>query len=256
MNYEELYSSLQNLEKDLKDKQSAALKQYKNTVKNTEIGDIKSLSKNLEALLNVLSEQQSIVENLKQEVENFDTKAYFESGDFAKQLLNSCAEKEIDVKGDYPTYEMFPYKVKIDAENQDVYVDKKRIPCARPVELTKQIKLGQEKLNKAFFNAQSFLNELCDAYDLAIIKGKKTPGADLHLMDLYKFMVPMARSRKEYDLQSFAFDLARLHASDTKAAKDGRFYQFGSSRKSNKMIRILDKEGREMFLGTICFYKD
>ena len=45
MNYEELYSNLQNLEKDLKDKQASALKQYKNSVKNTETGDIKSSPK-------------------------------------------------------------------------------------------------------------------------------------------------------------------------------------------------------------------
>ena len=89
MNYEELYSNLQNLEKDLKDKQASALKQYKNSVKNTETGDIKSLSKNLETLSAILSEQQNIVEKLKQDVENFDTKAYFESGDFAGQLLEA-----------------------------------------------------------------------------------------------------------------------------------------------------------------------
>ena len=64
MNYEELYSNLQNLEKDLKDKQASALKQYKNSVKNTETGDIKSLSKNLETLSAILSEQQNIVEQL------------------------------------------------------------------------------------------------------------------------------------------------------------------------------------------------
>ena len=62
MNYEELYGSLQNLEKELKDKQSAAQKQYKNAVKNTEAGDIKSLSKNLEMLAALLSEQKNIVE--------------------------------------------------------------------------------------------------------------------------------------------------------------------------------------------------
>lgn len=256
MNYEELYDSLQDLEKDLKDKQSAALKQYKNAVKNTEAGDVKALSKNLESLLTIISDQKDIAENLKKEVESFDTQEYFISGDFAEQLLASCEEKEIDVKGGYPVYEMFPYKVKIDAENQDVYVDKKRIPCARPAELAKQIKLGQDKLNRASFNAQSFLNELADAYDLARIKGKKAPGADLFLTDLYKLMVPMARSRKEYDLQSFAFDLARLYSSDIKMAKDGRSYQFGPSRKSNKMVRILDSEGREVFLGTICFYEN
>lgn len=255
MNYEELYSSLQNLEKDLKDRQASALKQYKNSVKNTEIGDIKSLSKNLEMLSAILSEQQSIVEKLKRGVEGFDTKEYFESGDYAGQLLDACAEREIDVKGEYPIYEMFPYKVRIDAENQDVYVDKKRYPCARPVEMAKQIKLGQDKLNKASFNAQSFLNELADAYDLAIVKGKKAPGSDLYLTDLYKLMVPMARSRKEYDMQNFAFDLARLYCSDVKKTKNERCYQFGPSRKSNKVVRILDGEGKEIFLSTICFYE-
>lgn len=255
MNYEELYNALQGLEKTLKDKQSAALKQYKNAVKSTETGDLKSLSKNLEQLSSILSEQQCIAENLKQAVDNFDAQAYFMNGDFAAQLLDICVGKGIDVKGDYPVYEMFPYKVKIDAENQDVYVDKKRIPCVRPAEVAKQIKTGQDRLNKASFNAQSFLNELADAYDLEILRGKKVPASDQYLLDLYKLMVPMTRSRKEYDLQSFAFDLARLHASDTSTTKDGRFYQFGPGRKVNKKVRILDKNGVETFLFTIRFYE-
>lgn len=255
MNYEELYSDLHPLEKTLKEKQASSLKQYKNAVKNTETGDIRALSKNLEQLLSLLAEQQTVVENLKQNVGNFDAGAYFVSGDFAAQLLEYCAEKEIDVKGEYPTYEMFPYKVKIDAENQDVYLDKKRIPCVRPAEMAKQIKTGQDKLNSASFNAQSFLNELAAAYDLEIALGKKVPASDLYLADLYKRMVPMARSRKDYDLQNFAFDLARLHASDIKTAKDGRYYQFGPGRKVNKQIRILDKEGRETLLFTIRFYE-
>ena len=158
------------------------------------------------------------------------------------------------MQGEYPSYEMFPYKVKIDAENQDVYVDKKRIPCVRPAELAKQIKLGQDKLNKASFNAQSFLNELAEAYDLLTVKGKKAPSADLYLTDLYKLMVPMARSRKEYDIQSFAFDLARLYASEIKTTKDGRFYQFGPSRKSSKVVRILAKE-RNCFFQPFVFTK-
>lgn len=255
MNYEELYDSLQNLEKSLKDRQAAALKQFKNAVKNTESGDIKNLSKNLEQLSSVLAEQQDIVKGLKQHVDGFDTKSYFENGDFASQLLDACVEKGIDVKGEYPSYEMFPYKVKIDAENQDVYVDKKRIPCARPSELAKQIKTGQDKLNNASFNTQNFLNELADAYDLEMSRGKKALSSDLYLTDLYKLMVPMARSRKEYDLQSFAFDLARLHASDVETTKDGRYYQFGPGRKMNKKVRILNKEGQETFLFTICFYE-
>ena len=94
MNYEELYGSLQNLEKDLKDKQAAAQKQYKNAVKSTEIGDIKSLYKNLETLAELISEQTGLVEKLWQKVEGFDTKVYFESGDFAGQLLESAKKRK------------------------------------------------------------------------------------------------------------------------------------------------------------------
>ncbi|MEY8427469.1 hypothetical protein AALA00_07070 [Lachnospiraceae bacterium 46-15] len=38
----------------------------------------------------------------------------------------------MDVRGDFPVYEMFPYRVKLDTENQDLYLDRKKVPCMRP----------------------------------------------------------------------------------------------------------------------------
>ena len=107
---------------------------------------------------------------------------------------------------------------------------------------------------KASFNAQAFVNELADAYDLAVLKLKKAPDADIYLTSLYKFLAPMGRFRKEYDQQSFAFDIARLYASDVETTKNGRCFQFGPSRNNNKALRILDSEGHEQFLATIRFY--
>ena len=65
----------------------------------------------------------------------------------------------------------------------------------------------------------------------------------------------MSRFRKDYDQQSFAFDLARLYGSDLEAAKDGRKLQFGPSRNIGRAIRILDKEGNEQYLATIRFFE-
>lgn len=45
----------------------------------------------------------------------------------------------------------------------------------RPRSLAGIIKAGQEKLNKASFNAQAFLGELAEAYDIAALKLKNTP---------------------------------------------------------------------------------
>lgn len=257
MNYEELYAELQPLEKKLKDMNASAQKYYKTIVKDTESGDIKDLNKMLASFDELMGQQASVIAAIRTAVEGFDSRAYLESGEFVRQMLAVCQEKGVDVTGEYPVFEMFPYRVKFDTENQDIYLDRKKVPSLRPLSFVQTVKAGQDKLTKANFNAASFLNELSDAYDLALLKMGKAEGYDLYLTTLYKFLVPMGRSRKEYDQQSFAFDLARLYMkmSEVERTKNGRRYQFGPSRNNGKAIRILDQEGREQFLATICFFQ-
>lgn len=255
MNYENLYQTLKPQEKSLKDSLASLQRLQKTIGKETENGDLKSLTQNLKTMEETASVLSSILEEIKETVNSFDTKAYFESGDFAEQMLAACEEKEIDVQGDFPVYEMFPYKIKLDAENQDVYMDRKKVQCMRPKSLADTIKAGQEKLNKASFNAQTFLGELAEAYDLMVLKNKKRPGTDVYLSSLYKFLAPMSRYRKDYDQQSFAYDLARLYNSGVEETKNKRRFQFGPSKNnSGKSYRILDSNGNEQFLSMICFF--
>ena len=230
MNYEELYSEYQVLEKEMKDKINGVQKLHKMIAKEMENGDLKSFRRDI---------------------------ALLESGDgeFVAQMLEACGELGVDVKGEFPVYEMFPYRVKIDAENQDLYLDRKKVQCMRPKSFARQVKAGQDKLMKASFNALTFANELADVYDLALLKLKRQPEADIYLTNLYKFLAPMGRFRRDYDQQSYAFDLARLYGSGIKEIKDGRRIQFGPSREGNKAIRILDSQGREEYLSTIRFFR-
>ena len=64
----------------------------------------------------------------------------------------------------------------------------------------------------------------------------------------------MQRFRKDYDIQSFAFDLARLYSADIEFTRDHRQFEFGPARGQGQMFRILDKTGNEQFIGTIVFY--
>lgn len=255
MNYENFYLDIQAQEKSVKDSLASLQKLFKAIGRETQSGDVKSLVRDLNAMAEAAASVSDVLEGMKETVSGFDTKAYFESGEFAEQMLESCREKGVDVRGEFPVYEMFPYRVKLDAENQDVYLDRKKVQCMRPQELVDIVKSGQEKLNKASFNALTFVNELAEAYDLAVLKMNKRPEADIYLTSLYKFLAPMSRFRKEYDQQSFAFDLARLYASEVEETKNGRKFQFGPSRNQNKAIRILDKDGQEQFLATIRFYE-
>lgn len=253
MNYEEMYQNLQPDQKILKDSLAALQKFYKAVCKEIESGDVKSLLRDLNTMKDSTEQLSSALEKLQERASGFDAKAYFENGDFAEQMLAACEEKGVDVRGEFPVYEMFPYRVKVDTENQDLYLDRKKVQCMRPQSFVDMVRAGQEKLNKASFNAATFVSELSDAYDLALLKMNKKPGYDMYLKSLYKFLAPMSRFRKDYDQQSFAFDLARLYTSGIEETKNGKRFQFGPSRKQDKAIRILDKEGKEQFLSTICF---
>ena len=254
MNYEERYQELQPIVKQLKEAAAAGQKGYKSAAKDIDKGDIRDLAKQMAALEEAAQKQLDAVRQLKASMEGFDTAKYFEDGDFTRQMLE-CAEKSgVDVAGDNPVFEMFPYKVRIDAANQDVFLNRKRLSSIRPQAVINMVSEEQQKLNKAGFNAESFAAELENGYELAILKGKKRPNAVLLLNNVYKVMVPMARSKKEYDMMAFAYDLARLYNSPTRQTKGGRAFELGTSRDGKTGIRILDSAGHEQFVSTVKFF--
>lgn len=254
MNYEELYEDIQPICKSIKDQSNLIGRMYKSIIKGVETGDLKGAAKALDTIRDAIEELSIVTDNAREKVEGFDKETYFSNGEFTEQMLEICQQKEIDVIGESPVFEIFPYRVRIDAENQEVYLNRKKITTMRPNALVSQIAASREKLMKASFNAQRFADELAEAYDLAILKYNKRPQADLYLTNIYKLMVPLSRFRKDYDANNFAFDIARLYDSEVEATKNGRRWQFGSSRNQNKAIRILDADGNEQFFATIKFF--
>ncbi len=258
MNYEELFASAKTIEKDMSECMKTQQKLAKSILKSMETGDLKSWLRDVALLKRAGEEYAGILERMKDVAEGFDMRAYIESGDYSNQLLGWCEQFGIDVKGDFPAYEIFPYRVRIDAENQDIYVNRKKSQCLRPRVFAQNIKAAREKLMKASFNAAAFAEELADAYDTALIRqsgGKAySKDADCYLTGIYPYLAPMSRHRREYDKQSYAFDLARLYSSGVEQLKDGRRLQFGPARNNSKAIRILDERGAEQFLATIRFY--
>ena len=257
MNYEDLYAQLTPVEGQLK----AGLKSMKKTdddiTKNAASGDLKSLRKNIDLLNELLATAQNNLKNLKEIADSFDEKAYFNSGDFAEQLIACCKESGVDVTGEFPVYEMFPYRVRIDAENQDLYMNRKKVASMRPSSFVSTVKAGQDKLSKVKFIVDTFEKELASGYDLALLKQGKRIGTDIYLKNIHKVLVPMSRLKREYDEQAFAYDMARLYSLYSEGhqeTKDGRKFQFGPSRDNGKAIRILDQNGNVQYLTTICFY--
>ena len=97
------------------------------------------------------------------------------------------------------------------------------------------------------------MKELAEAYDTTCLKEGLRAGSTLSLTRLYKTMTPMARARKEYDMQAFAFDLARVYEKGPEAwgSPDGRSFIFGTSRDGKSGIRVLSSAGAETYITTL-----
>lgn len=255
-NYEDLYNTLQPMEKALKDSAAAVTRLQKAIQKNTDSGNLTEVRKSLEALTEAAALLQDRISETASAVDAFDTKTYFADGDFTRQLLESCADKGVDVRGETGVYEMFPFRVRItgDGESEgEIYINRKKLPSFRPSFVAETIRAGQEKLYRANFNEATFMTELADAYETACLRSGARIGSTQSLDKIYKYLAPTSRARKEYDKQSYAFDLARLYEKGTDAwiSKAGKRYYFGTSRDGRTGIRVLSSTGVESYINTL-----
>lgn len=256
MNYEELYDNLQPDMKDLKDASSAAVRFQKAVVKYAEAGNLVEIRKALSQLEDAIQKAEAAAVGISAEVDGFDTLEYFKGGDFSRQLLEECKDAGIDVKGEHGVYEMFPYKVRVlgDEEHaEELYINRKKLASFRPSYVASYIKASQEKLYKGTFRAESFMEELAAGYEMTCLRSNARLGSTQALTKIYKNLVPMARARKEYDMQAFSFDLARLYEEGPQAwvTKNGQGYYFGTSRDGKTGIRVLSRTGVETYISTL-----
>ncbi len=261
MVYEEFLEEFKVIEKAMKDNLVKLVGLEKKLSKDIESGDFKAAEKDSSQLESVTQTYLSAKEAVNAKLSSFDYKDYFMTGVFTEEMLSALREKNLDVVGEYPSFEVFPTKIKLDAENQEVVLGKKKVSTVRPERVAIEAKALVDKLESASFNALSFAQDLENAYTLMIAKEnekanskKFTFGAYLTLLDLYKLMVPLSRSRKDYDETAFAFDIARLYIENEKGGfvtKSGRVVAFSTGR--GKGIRILDANGKEQIFSTISF---
>jgi hypothetical protein len=153
--YEELLKQVLVSEKDLKDRLGNLQKLFKSLSKSMDIGDLKSWTRDIGAMRSSLQEQDALLASMQGQVDGFGIRAYVENGDFAEQMVAYCERLGVDVKGDFPTYEMFPFRVRVDAENLELYLDRKKIQCLRPLAFVQEVKSNRDKLLRA---SQSLLN--------------------------------------------------------------------------------------------------
>ncbi len=253
--YETLMENLKPLQKNVKDGAASAVNAQKKIAKDIETGNLAEAKKLLAGLKETAAQLIQQTEALEEELERFDIRDYFVSGDFTRQLLKACEDRGIDVRGEKGVYEMFPYKIRVvgDEERQgEVWMDRKKVQSCRPAFVADTVKMGQEKLFAARFDVGVFVSELAEAYEVYCVRNGERIGSAQSLTKIYRSLVPMARSRKEYDMQAFALDLSRAYAAGPDAwvsKTTGKRYKFGTGREGSG-IRVVSSTGAEAYIST------
>ena len=257
MDYEQFFLDTQAHTTELNEKTAIQSKTVKKVEKCIAGGDMNSLPKLFAVLREAVRECEEALGLLEDLTAGFSGYEYMANGDFTAQMIECCEQLGVDVQGDFPVYEMFPCRVTINPEAQDVTFDRKHLPCLRPSKLIGDIKTELDKLSSVPFNAKLFAKELAAAYDLAIIKASRkkhcAENAPMYALDLYDFLTPMKRYKKDYTKHNFAYDLARLYSEELVALDDGRILRFDTARDMKKAVRILDRHGAEQLITTIRF---
>jgi len=255
LDYERYYEEALVYHKEIKEKTDYEARTVKKILQNVSDGDINSIPKLIAGLRESAKEREEALSRLEELTAGFDGGEYMAGGDFVAQMLEYCARSGVDTYGSFPMYEMFPCRVTINSETQDITVDRKRIQCLRPSKLVSLIKAELDRLSRVSFNAAAFAKELAAAYDLALLKKSKgkayDTGGPCYLLDLYDYLTPMRRHKRDYTKNNYAFDLARLYATEDLKLDDGRRFRFDTVRESKKAIRILDQYNAEQYIATI-----
>lgn len=262
ISFEALYTEISEAEKKMNTLIAEAKKHGGNMTKATDGGDLKALDKSLNELEADLKAQAEKLSEVRNILNSFNRDGYVIAGDFKQEILDECKKQNVDVKETGGNIlEMFPNKVTINQETQDVTVDKKKLATLRPSALVTYVKKEQEKMGKASFNEQRFIEELYSAYEAVIAletvkntKKNKVISSSVKLTEIYKKLAPTARAKKDYDQLNFAYDVSRVYSGEGKYTKNGRLMTIDTSRTPDKnAIRILDSFGKEYFLTTIKF---
>ena len=235
---------------------SLALKKYARVLKEGNLKEIQSVMNDVEKAELVLRQQIATAK----EGWNFDIEAYFNSGNFVKEILSTAEQKGVRLFERDDRLYSYPVLVRVMASERSVLIDKAKDKRIRPTVLVNRLKELQKKPPR--FRPEAFLEALHEAYRLALrIKGSGEKNASdkgevIALADVYELFTLLPGQSREYSRQEFARDIYLLDRSGTGETKDGIRLSLPAStgtKISSRTFSVINEYGEEKRYYGIAF---
>ncbi|MEO9175729.1 MAG: hypothetical protein ABI317_09485 [Gaiellales bacterium] len=181
---------------------------------------------------------------------SFDDRAYLESGDFTRELVELGAQQELGLQEQDDRLVCYPSTIRVLPGEAAVEVDRKRSRAIRPSALVDRLKAAQARPVR--FNAERFIEALHQAYGLVRALREKDPGATLRLVDIYRALTILPGQASAYALQEFARDIYLLDESGVDRTKSGARMSLPASsgaRTSSTLVTVMRSGELKIYYG-------
>lgn len=197
----------------------AVLKAAKKAKSAAAAGQVRDLEQAMDAAAS-LAEQASAAAGDLRRGWSFDVGEWFESGEYAKELLASAAEAGVKAFESDERILSYPVVVQVSAADATVVVDKVKDRRIRPSVVVKHLGALQQRPPK--FKPQAFIDSLAAGYDLVVAAKGLRPGTAAKLVDVHRVLTLLPGAARDYTRQELARDMYLLDQSGVVDCKDGR----------------------------------
>lgn len=216
---------------------------------------------NLKEIRSLVEAGERALVSLRQQFANtkdgwrFDEVKHFESGLFARELVDAGARSGVSIMERDDRLYCYPSLIRISATDRAVYIDRKREGRVRPSFLVSRLRENQK--NPARFRPETFLAALHAAYvKLMAMQPERVleTGPVVPLVDVYELFTLLPGQTREYTKQEFVRDVFLLHKSGAETTKTGARVSFPISRGvAGKTLSVIDQSGEEKRYYGIAF---
>ena len=185
------------------------------------------------------------------------------STEYITDLESLLKKYGIPFIGEFPEYDIPPYRLSISKENMEARLffgrKSEKITSMNPENISNWINIKYKKITGKKFDINVFMKELFDAYQYInkiTFRNKDTIwGKAIKLTEIYGLLTLKRSTKQEYPAQVYQFELGLLKENLNLSFNDYRF-EFGFARDINKAIAIIDSSGKVNYVSSLTIYKE
>lgn len=220
---------------------SASLNALKKTRAAARTGNLRDLTKTLEAAkLSISTLQQQFDETSASWA--FNGEEYAAGQDYVQEIIAQARALGVEVYEQDGLLYSYPVLLRVVPGELSVQIDKTKDRRLRPSAVAAHLKLLQNKPVR--FRPEAFLESLYTAYSILAKKDDQV----VSLKEVYELLTLLPGQSKEYSRQEFARDVYLLDCSGVNRTRGGRSLRLPAStgtKVSRGAMRVVTPEGRE-----------